>query len=71
MTVKKAKQKKNQRKWLTENAVKIKCCYCDARDTCKSRVRKEKWEQDGCMTACVMTPNSRRKKKKNKVLAKA
>lgn len=66
MAVKKKKQKKNYMKWLVENAVKIKCCYCDARETCPYRDAKERTERMGIVTKCVNTPNKKPKKKPKK-----
>jgi hypothetical protein len=68
MAVKKKNLKKNRSLWLTENAVKIKCCYCDNKDTCKHRERKEATEKMGIVTKCTMTPN-RKKKAATKKLA--
>lgn len=55
------------KQWVTDNAVKIKCCYCDEKDVCKFRTRKEKWEEQGVMTRCTMTPNKKKKKSKKKI----
>lgn len=60
MAVKKKKLKKNKSLWLTENAVKIKCCYCDSKDTCKYKERKEATEKLGIVTKCTMTPNKKK-----------
>lgn len=53
-----------------EDAVKIKCCYCDLKDICTRREHKEAVEQDGWITRCVITPNrpgiKRKKRKKRK-----
>lgn len=62
MAVKKKNQKKAYSKWLSENSVKIKCCYCDAGETCKFRERKESTEKMGIMTYCAITPNRKKKK---------
>lgn len=64
MGKKRAKQKKARSQFLTENAVKIKCCYCDARETCKYRERKEATEKMGITTKCTMTPNKKKPVKK-------
>lgn len=61
MAVKKKNLKKNRSKWLTDNAVKIKCCYCDNKETCKFRERKEATEKKGIVTKCTMTPNGKKK----------
>lgn len=63
MAIKRNNEKKNHSKWLIENSVKIKCCYCDVAETCKFKERKESTEKMGIVTYCSMTPN--RKKKKN------
>lgn len=52
-----------------EDAVKIKCCYCDLKDICHRRANKEKYEQAGMITRCTLTPNrpgSKRKKRKKR-----
>ena len=64
MAVKRRNEKKQHKEWLTKNAVKIKCCYCDLKDTCIRRVNKEKDEKMGIITRCVLTPNKKKKKKK-------
>jgi len=61
MAKKKKNQKKNHSLWLSENAVKIKCCYCDSKETCKFRERKEATEKMGILTKCTMTPNNKKK----------
>lgn len=65
MAVKKKKQKANERKTLLNRAVKIKCCYCEIKEGCTRRMRKEKLEESGCMTYCTLTPNVPKKQKKN------
>lgn len=64
LAVKARNRKKNTSQWNEENAVKIKCCYCDANETCVHRLRKEGYEKKGVMTMCVMTPNTKKKKRK-------
>lgn len=64
MAVKRKKQKRLESAASWAKAVKIKCCYCDAKETCKVRERKEKDENKGIMTWCTMTPNKKDKKKK-------
>lgn len=53
-----------------DNAVKIKCQFCDIADTCNRRQRKEKYEDSGMVTRCTLTPNrpgaSRKKRKRAK-----
>lgn len=69
MAVKRRNQKKTQLKGKYENAVKILCCYCQDKDTCSMRERKEKSEAMGITTYCTSTPNrpkSYLKKHKNK-----
>lgn len=66
MAVKKKKQKKNFKNDLLKIAVKIKCCYCDNRRTCKYKSRKEKDESRGCMTYCTITPNITKKTQKTR-----
>lgn len=66
--LKKHKAKK-QMEMLKEKAVKIKCCRCDLKDTCKVKINKEKSEKMGIITYCTLTPNvvdniSKKKKKK-------
>lgn len=50
---------------MTEE-IKIRCRYCDLRDTCNRRPQKEAYEKDGWMTQCSLTPNRPGKKKKKK-----
>ena len=59
------------KKMNTKDAVGIKCCYCDVKDTCSRRQRKESEERKGLITYCLLTPNrpqaykkKRRKKRK-------
>lgn len=53
-----------------EQAVKIKCRYCDLAEICTLRPRKEKYEETGLVTRCIVTPNrpgeKRKKRKKQK-----
>lgn len=53
-----------------EQAVKIKCCYCDIANICHRRAQKERYEEEGFVTRCIMTPNrpgaNRKKRKKKK-----
>lgn len=53
-----------------DEAVKIKCQYCDIADICHRRPLKEKYEATGLVTRCTMTPNrpgeNRKKRKKAK-----
>jgi hypothetical protein len=46
--------------------VKIRCRYCDIKDECSRRANKEKYEEAGWTTKCVLTPNRPGKKKKKK-----
>lgn len=57
MAVKRRKEKKRLREELMSKAVRIKCCYCDIKETCRLRANKEKAEQRGTMTYCTVTPN--------------
>lgn len=43
--------------------VKIRCKFCDLKDTCKKREKKEKYEMANIVTYCVLTPNGRKNKK--------
>lgn len=65
MAVKQKKRKANERNTLLSRAVKIKCCYCDIKDSCTRRKNKEKLEESGCMTYCTLTTNVPKKQKKN------
>lgn len=50
-----------------DNAVKIKCQFCDVADICRRRQQKEKYEASGMVTRCTLTPNrpgANRKKRK-------
>ena len=58
-TARKMKQKELE-------GVQIRCRYCDSKDTCKSRARKESYENAGVMTYCKITPNRPKKPKKPK-----
>lgn len=53
-----------------DQAVKIKCRYCDLADICHRRETKEKYEETGMVTKCIITPNrpgeKRKKRKKTK-----
>jgi hypothetical protein len=55
------------------DAVKIKCCYCDLKNICTRRKNKEKYEQIDWITRCTLSPNrpgvkrKKRKKRKSKV----
>jgi hypothetical protein len=44
--------------------IKIRCRYCDLKDMCHLRARKEQLEAQGVMTKCPFTPNRPKKKKK-------
>lgn len=57
MAIKRKNQKKQQLELLEENAVRIRCCYCDLKGTCSVRSRKEQYEKTGMNTLCIMTPN--------------
>lgn len=50
-------RKKKEREELEAKAVRIKCCFCDIKDTCNRRAGKEKDEKLGRMTLCTLTPN--------------
>lgn len=49
-----------------DEAVRIKCRFCDLKDICPARARKERYEAEGWMTKCVMTPNRPGKTRKAK-----
>ena len=58
-------KRKNQKKLLKElyaNAPKIRCRYCELKDTCKFRARKEKIENEGVITRCLRAPTKNKKK---------
>lgn len=63
MAVKRKYQKRLESKESWERAIRIKCCYCDAKDTCQFRTRKEADENRGIITYCTKSPNCDRKKK--------
>lgn len=44
--------------------VKIRCTFCDLKDLCHLRERKELAESQGVVTKCAFTPNRGKKKKK-------
>ncbi|MGL5458086.1 MAG: hypothetical protein ACRDBY_00565 [Cetobacterium sp.] len=58
------KKARTHMKNLMEKSVKIKCCYCDAKDNCKTRQWKERSEEMGIKTYCSLTPNKIKKTKK-------
>lgn len=62
MAVKKRNLKKEKMKNLIKDSKKIKCCYCDARENCRSRAYKENSENMGINTYCSITPNKKVKK---------
>lgn len=64
MAVKAKKRKKLESAESWARAVKIKCCYCDIKEECKFRARKENDENKGIVTYCTQTPNTVGKKKK-------
>lgn len=51
---------------MQNTEVKIRCRYCDLKDICGRRKQKEKYEKEGWMTLCSLTPNRPGKKKKKK-----
>lgn len=55
---------KQLKKEGTYEEVRIKCFYCDAKENCPIRERKERYEQSGFITRCPFTPNRPGKKKK-------
>ena len=57
MGVKRKKEKRIYKEYLTKYAVKIKCCYCLSYETCPKRGGKEALERQGVTTRCVDTPN--------------
>jgi hypothetical protein len=50
----------------TYQEVMIRCRYCDIKDACNLREKKEKFEDKGFVTYCPFTPNRPGKKKKRK-----
>lgn len=65
--MKRKNEKKNFKNNLHKMAIKIKCQYCDVREACIKRQNKEKDEQNGVMTYCIITPNKPKSySKKNK-----
>lgn len=59
---KRKNSKKQYKRWLDRNATKILCKYCDIRENCSMKERKEKNEANGVITACIFTPNKKLKK---------
>ena len=55
---------KRMKKKGTYKEQKICCLFCDIKDTCHLRARKEKYEDAGFMTYCPFTPNISKRKKK-------
>lgn len=64
MAVKARNRKRQESKDLLKRSMKIKCCYCDAKNECPWRKRKEESENKGVATYCTQTPNINRRKKK-------
>lgn len=63
MAVKRKNQKKLESKKSWERAIRIKCCYCDAKEDCRFKARKEEDENRGIITYCTISPNCDKKKK--------
>ena len=66
----------NAGKLSVDNAIKIKCQFCEIADACSRRQHKEKYEDAGYVTRCTLTPNrpgvgrkKRQKKAKKRVKA--
>lgn len=57
MTVKRKNEKTNKSIQISSSAIKILCCYCDIRENCTMRVRKENTERMDITTYCSKTPN--------------
>lgn len=51
------------KKQKTPQGEKIRCRWCDLAETCPARARKEKYEESGWTTRCLITPNRPGKKK--------
>lgn len=66
MSVKRKLQKKKKMQDLINNSVRIKCCYCNIKDSCSHRYSKEKSEQMGIKTFCSITPNKTKSSIKKK-----
>jgi hypothetical protein len=49
---------------VADSAVRIRCRYCDIKDECPVRTKKESYENENWMTRCSLTPNRPGKKKK-------
>lgn len=58
------RKKAKELKRIADSAVKIRCRYCDIKDTCIRRPHKEASENKGIMTRCILTPNRPSKKRK-------
>lgn len=50
----------------TATVVKIKCRYCDARNSCQRRSQKEQYENKGIVSYCSLTPNRPQSRKRSK-----
>lgn len=66
MAVKCKKRKKENLKEMYEKSIKIKCCFCDIKETCKFKSYKEHSESLGIKTYCSVTPNKTKKFLKSK-----
>ena len=64
MAVKQKRKKRLYKLYLTKNATKILCKYCDLNDNCRRRTNKERDEEKGLMTRCLLSPNKKVKKAK-------
>jgi len=62
----KRKNQKELQKQIHANAPKIRCRYCELKDTCKFRARKEKIENEGVITRCLRAPVKPKKKPEKK-----
>jgi hypothetical protein len=47
-----------------DDAMRIRCRYCDIKETCLKRATKEASEEKGIITYCAITPNKKKRRKK-------
>lgn len=64
MAVKRKNEKKLKMKKLIKESKKIRCRFCDIKDTCRTRAYKENSEKMGINTYCSLTPNKKKSKKR-------
>lgn len=62
MAVKQQRKKRLYKSFLDRSATKILCKYCDMQNMCKLKGNKQKEENGGTITRCIVTPNKKIKR---------